>query len=117
MEKVTRVERFKAYREEIQMKYSNQNTTTKQKTSERVELVLQNSDNLLASSTYGNELSFDDVMGAYEIYDKKDEKFISPLEEKAKRRKTYLITSLVVIGALAIACLITGILYFGGFVK
>ena len=115
----TRVQKFKEYREEIQNSFAETDVTTKKKTSDRVEKILdeQEKEKSNRNGSSSASISFDELMDSYEIYDKGDKKTnVSPLEFKRKRHIAYMATAISVCSLLAIASLVVGILYFGGFV-
>ena len=118
MAKVTSVEKFKEYREEIIKQFSNDEVSTKRKTSDHINKVRQdNSVPQIGYNVAGNTMTLDEILKAHEIYEDSEEEIISPLAEKQKKDKAIKIIGLILTGILAIGVLVTGILYFGGFVK
>ena len=102
---MTRVEKYASYRQEIQNSFND--VSTKEKSADRVKKILRNSDT-------SNSISYDDVMGAFEIYDSnkgREKRHMSTLE---KRQIIFILSCLIVIIALAIALVFVGIKAFGG---
>ncbi len=112
----TRVEKYKEYRREIQNSFKDSDLTTKKKTSDRVEKILHEQDKEHAiDRSSSNSISYNETMGAYELYDKDaDKKVVSPLQKKHQRRVRYIIFASVVCSLLLAATIVTGILAFGG---
>lgn len=102
---MTRVEKYAEYRKEIQNSFNN--ISTKEKSSSRVEKIIQ--ENRMTA----NNINYDDVMEAYEIYDKED-----PIEKKKreinKKQILFVMIYAIVILALVIALIFVGIKAFGG---
>ena len=112
----TRVEKFKEYREEIQNSFSETDTTTKDKTSERVEKIIreQEGNNPLELNGDTTTISFDELMNSYDIYEKDDqEKYVSPLEPLLKKRNTYIITGFSICGLLIVGIIVVLALHLG----
>ena len=112
----TRVEKYKEYRREIQNSFKDSDLTTKKKTSDRVEKILHEQDNERSiSKSSSNSISYEETMGAYELYDKDtDKKEVSPLQKKHHRRVRYIIFASVVCSLLLAATIVVGYLTFGG---
>lgn len=112
----TRVEKYKEYRREIQNSFKDSDLTTKKKTSDRVEKILHEQDNERSiNKSSSNSLSYNDTVGAYELYDKDtDKKEVSPLQKKHLRRVRYIIFASVVCSLLLVATIVVGYLAFGG---
>ncbi len=107
----TRVEKYKAYREEIQNSYMDSDMTTKKKTSDRVEKMLEEQEGV---SSNHESLSIDKMIDAYEIYDKGVENEKSPLLKKGKIRRIYVVVATIVCLILITLTLIFAIQTFGG---
>ena len=99
----TRVEKFKKYRDEIAASFPSNDDSTMKKTSDRV-------DKVLAENKDSTSIPYDDLLDAYELYDKDEHEEISPLLWLHKKRRNYVI----IVTILSITALISGILYFGG---
>lgn len=112
----TRVEKYKEYRREIQNSFKDSDLTTKKKTSDRVEKILNEQDKERAiRKSPANSISYDETVGAYELYEKDtDKKEISPLQKTHQRRVRYIIFASIVCTLLLAATIVTGILAFGG---
>ena len=104
MEK-TRVEKYAKYREEIQNSFKD--TSTFEKSSDRVKKIIRPSDT-------SHSISYDDVMSAFEIYDSNvDEK--KPKTLGLDKRQILFVTScILVIIALSVALVFIGLRVFGG---
>lgn len=102
---MNRVEKYAKYREEIQNSFAD--VTTKEKSSDRVKQILR-------ETGTSNSISYDDVMGAYEIYDSNPSETKHKVIKLEKHQIIFLCSCLVVIIALAIALIIVGIKVFGG---
>lgn len=107
----TRVEKYREYRREIQNSFSEKDLTTKKKTSDRVNKILSDSSSKRDST---NSISYNEIMGAYEIYDKDQKKESSPLEKKHRHKVMYIIFASIVSTLLIGATIIVGIITFGG---
>ena len=112
----TRVEKYKEYRREIQNSFKDSDLTTKKKTSDRVEKILHEQDSERAiNKNSSNSISYQETMGAYELYEKDvDKKSVSPLQKKHQRRVRYIIFASVVCSLLLAATIVVGYLTFGG---
>lgn len=112
----TRVEKYREYRREIQNSFKDSDLTTKKKTSDRVEKILNEQDKEHAlKKSPNNSISYDETMGAYELYEKDtSKKEISPLKKTQQRRVRYVIFASLVCTLLLVATIITGVLAFGG---
>lgn len=104
----TRVEKFKEYRSEIQSSFNDYNST-KKKTSDRIDKIMTSEDNKNTSS-----ISFDELMGAHELYEKIDDKKVSPLKGRKKVSIPYLLISISICCILLAITIWLGILTFGG---
>ena len=102
---MTRVEKYASYRKEIQDSFAD--TSTKETSSDRVKKILRNTDT-------SNRISYDDVMGAYEIYDSGDEKEVKKSRKVETRTIIFVVSCILIIVALAIALVFVGINAFGG---
>lgn len=102
---MTRVEKYAAYREEIQNSFND--VSTKEKSSDRVKKIVRKGDT-------SNTISYDDVMGAYEIYDSNTEQPKRKMLNLEKRQIIFVTSCLLVIIALAIALVFVGLKAFGG---
>lgn len=103
----TRVEKFKKYRDEIAASFPSNDDSTMKKTSDRV-------DKVLAENKDSTSIPYDDLLDAYELYDKGEHEEISPLLWLHKKRRNYVIIVSIILTILSITALISGILYFGG---
>lgn len=101
----TRVEKYAKYREEIQNSFNDM--TTKEKTSERVQKILNNTDS-------GRNIALSDVMEAYEIYDQDDGENDKHKISVNKRKVLFTLFFLLIIIGLVVAMIIVGIKAFGG---
>lgn len=107
----TRVEKYREYRREIQNSFSEKDLTTKKKTSDRVNKILSDNTSKRDST---NSISYNEIMGAYEIYDKDQKKVSSPLAKKHRRKVAYVIFATIVSILLITSTVIVGIITFGG---
>lgn len=107
----TRVEKYREYRREIQNSFSEKDLTTKKKTSDRVNKILSGNSSKRDST---NSISYNEIMGAYEIYDKDQKKESSPLEKKHRRKVAYVIFATIMSILLITSTVIVGIIAFGG---
>lgn len=107
----TRVEKYRAYREEIQNLSSDSDLTTQKKTSDRVNKLLESQEGV---SSRNESLSLDEMINAYEIYDKGIDSEESPLLVKAKRKHIYVLVSLITCFVLIGLTIIFAIIAFGG---
>ena len=112
----TRVEKYKEYRREIQNSFKDSDLTTKKKTSDRVEKILQEHDQERSiDRSSSNSISYSETVEAYELYDKDtDKKEVSPLIKKQQRKVRYIILASIVCSLLLVTTIVTGILAFGG---
>ena len=102
---MTRVEKYAEYRKEIQNSFAD--TSTKEKSSDRVKKILRNTET-------SNTISYDDVLGAYEIYDSNDEVEEKKRHHIEKHTLIFVCSCILIIVALAIALVFIGIEAFGG---
>lgn len=102
----TRVEKYKSYREEIQSSFVEENPTSK-KTSQRVE-------ELLNGKKDNPSLSINQMIDAYDIYDKGQTKISNPLLGKAKKHKQYVWFCIIGIVLLTTIVVLLGLKTFGG---
>lgn len=111
----TRVEKYKEYRKEIQNSFSEADLTTKKKTSDRVNKILTEQDKEQAiERSSDSSISYKDLMGAYEMYDKNSVSEVSPLANRHKKKINYIIIASVTIVILIAITIIVGVLTFGG---
>lgn len=111
----SRVEKYKEYRQEIQNSFSEKDLTTKKKTSDRVNKILneQDQEHALEKSS-ANSISYKELMGAYELYDKDKKEDVSPLINKRRRQVRYIAFAGSVLLVLLIATIVVGVIAFGG---
>ncbi len=102
----TRVEKFRSYREEIQSSFDN-GMTSKKKTSDRISKVINDENNANTSS-----ISFDEIMDAYEIYEKKEPQIISPLKGRKTVSTSYIVFSIIICVILLALLIFVGVLAF-----
>ena len=102
---MTRVEKYAEYRKEIEKSFRN--VTTKEQSASMVDKIIQ--ENHMTS----NNINYDDVMEAYEIYDhdKNEEKKKFRIN---KRNILFGMIYAVIIFALIASLIIVGIQAFGG---
>ena len=103
----SRVEKYKEYREEIQSSFGDD--STKKKTSDRIDKIISDEHKNNSSS-----ISFDEIIGVHEIYEKGEEKKESPLKGRKRVSVPYLLFSCFVCCILLAITIWLGILSFGG---
>lgn len=106
---MTRVEKYRLYRKEILNSfYVDEKETKKKKSSELVSKITVNRDAT-------NNISYDEVLEAYEIYDKNDiQNKKHRLNAYQKKQISFIIISVSIIILLLAALIIVGIFAFGG---
>ncbi len=104
----TRVEKFKSYREEIQSSFGD-DMTSKKKISDRISKFI-NEENMHNTSS----ISFDEIIDAYEIYEKKETDNFSPLKGKKTISTSYIVISTIICVILLGLLIFVGLLAFGG---
>lgn len=102
---MTRVEKYAEYRKEIEKSFRN--VTTKEQSASMVDKIIQ--ENHMTS----NNINYDDVMEAYEIYDH-DENEEKKKSQINKRNVLFGMIYAIIIIALLAALIIVGIKAFGG---
>ncbi len=103
----SRVEKFKDYRNEIQSSFTDD--STKKKTSDRIEKIINDE-----HKTNNSSISFDEIIGVHEIYEKVEEKKDSPLKGRKRVSVPYLLFGCFVCCILLAITIWLGILTFGG---
>ena len=107
----TRVERYRKLREEIQA-MSGTEVTTATKTSQVVDKILDEKDKkeLSKMDTSNLNISYKEIMDAYNIYEKDHPEEKEEFHLEDKRGKIFLISGIVLITLLSIALIIIGII-------
>lgn len=105
----TRVEKFREYREEIQNSFLESEITTKKKTSDRIKKINGNNADKATSS-----ISFDELMNAYELYDKNGKNKINPLLRKRSHSIPYILLAFFVCSLFLGLSIFFGLVTFGG---
>ena len=101
-------------KKEIQNSFKDE-ITTKKKTSDRVNKILSESDQeheIKKSSA--SSIAYNDLIGAYELYDKNSDTYVSPLQKRHQRQIRYIIFSSIILLVLLAATIIVGVIAFGG---
>lgn len=107
---MTRVEKYREYRKEILNSfYDDEVVTTKKQSSDLVHQVTANRDTV-------NNMSYDEVLEAYRIYDQGEEntKRKKKISKSQRNYRTFLIICVSIIVVLIVALIIVGIKAFGG---
>lgn len=112
----TRIEKYRAYREEIARMDENKPATRKSLAAELARNKLLEEEKERKNSAFNTtiSLSYDDLMEAYQIYDKEHGRKMTPLD-MVKRRHRIFVWVMIVLGILVAASLVaTGIVLFRG---